>query len=153
MLDQIKKYEFYKRQFKVKNTPYFEPFERLIQNAPKYWLECSHKIEGSKVFSTRYGLFFRNVSAEAFNKIFNFYSEVSALDNIDINYGIIKNIYNDLNFDKIKKPGCGIDYRSKIKDSRVKFWLQMSDYSQKVHQILKIHGSSAEIRSMLKNSP
>ena len=143
-----RKYIFHKKLFNIKESKTLTLFEKLMEGQ---FVECSYKLSSGKIYPVRFNLFFpQKENKTAFEKTINFFKELSKEQTINLNYSILTSLFKksfDLN--KVQRILLGVDFREKLKESRVKIYFIISNYPSKTEEILKINGKNKEILSLI----
>jgi len=147
----IKKYHRYKNIFKVKDCKILAYFEELLNEIPCS-LECSNKKKNRTIFSKRLNLWCLKVRADIFKNIDTFFQQIRLVENVNINFSLFEKLFHDIAIDKIKQVITGIDLRAERKVSRLKYWLIIQDSSQKIDEILSIHGYNDSVLELMDSS-
>jgi len=137
--NNIKKYLDYKNMFKVKKSKSILLFEKLLYDSDDINLECSNKIKGTQIYSSRLNIWYHKDILDNLNRVFYFFREIQNLDNVNLNYNLLNQIISKFNYRKISDLICGIDYRPNLKESRVKIWFIITDYPKKIEEILNLY--------------
>ena len=149
--NEIKKFLQHKKLFNIKDSVYLNLFEDLIINSKDNHVERSCKIENGNIHPIRFDVRYNNKDhIKNINLIFKFSKKISQFKDVTINYSLIKKIfYKNFKLDKTQRVGCGIDYRGKIEDSRIKIAFIIQDYSEKINQVLSIHGYNKDLLDLI----
>jgi LynF/TruF/PatF family peptide O-prenyltransferase len=134
-------YSFHKRVFGLEDNPTLSLFEKLILESPSSAFECGPKITPSKIHAGRFRLGYeqRN-NREAFEAILLFLHKIGRCENVCLNREIFTTLIDqDIDFSRVMKMGIGIDSRKEGSDSKVKFYLMVRGYPEKVDQALSLH--------------
>jgi len=149
--DAINKYYFHKKRFNIHDNEYLNLFEKLLKEIYIFDLECSCKIENKNINFTRINIHCDKNIKKNLKLILKFYHNISLLKSNNLNFSILKKIFDDINFRKIKKIVVGIDFRERsLKESKIKFYIQMHKDYDKIKQFLKFHGINSDIEQLLK---
>lgn len=144
----MEKYLFHKKTFKIKENKYLHYLEKLIE---KKFIECSVKLIDGKEYASRFNIFFsQNENKTAIGIIFKFFDIISKEKGIKLNYSILSALFKDpFDLNKVQQILLGVDFRKKIKESRIKLYFVISDYPSKIKEILKLHGTNKEILKLV----
>lgn len=144
----IKVYNFHRTEFGLEDSPIFDLFEKLIVGSPSSAFECAPKITPTEVHASRFRLGYeqRN-NREALVAIYRFLQQVAKCDDVSLNREILNTLVDEnLDFSRVMKMGIGIDSRKKGGDSKVKYYLMIRGYPEKVDQALTLHQPVKDIR-------
>jgi LynF/TruF/PatF family peptide O-prenyltransferase len=142
-------YNFHRTEFGLDDNPIFYLFEKLILESPSSAFECAPKITPTEIHSGRFRLGYeqRN-NREALEAIFHFLQKVAKWDDVHLNREIFNTLVNKRpDFSKIMKMGIGIDNRKEGSDSKVKYYVMIRGYPEKVDQALSLHQHVKDIRN------
>jgi len=141
------KYLIHKKIFNIKTDRHLKIFDDLLNNLKDYLLECSCKIKYNKVYYKRFNIWCTNKNyIETTKKIFNFMERISQINNVKINYTLIRKVLDKhFNINKIKGLVFGIDFRTDLKDSRIKLWFTMENYPEGLKKILSFYEPNKEL--------
>jgi LynF/TruF/PatF family peptide O-prenyltransferase len=134
-------YTFHKKEFGLEDNPIFSLFEKLILESPSSAFECAPKITPLKIHAGRFRLGYeqRN-NRQALEAILLFLQKVARCDNVRLNRRIFNTLVDEnFDFSRVMKMGIGIDSRKEGSDSKVKFYLMITGYPEKVDQTLSLH--------------
>jgi len=119
------KYKWYKDKFKLPENDSLILFEKLLYNSKDSYLECSHKISGDVVHSSRLNLWYdvKNRQTQDIEAIVEFKKHIGMLDGVHITDTLLAQVIgHDLDPDLIKQAIVGVDIRKELKKSRLKHW-------------------------------
>jgi len=145
----MKMYTFHKREFELEDNPVFSLFEQLILESPSSAFECGPKVTPSTIHVGRFRLGYeqRN-NREAFEAILLFLQKVGRCDNVRLNREIFNTLIDEnIDFSRVMKMGIGIDSRKEDSDSKVKFYIMIRGYLEKVNQTLSFHQHIKDLRN------
>jgi LynF/TruF/PatF family peptide O-prenyltransferase len=114
-------------------------------------LERSCKIEGSEVFPARFYVWYHNQDhLKSLDLISHFFKGVAECPEANINFSLLEDILEkDIDLNKVMQIIAGVDLRSEIKDSRIKFWMRIVNYPEKLYQVLSMHGHTKTVMGLL----
>ncbi len=80
----------------------------------------------------------------------DFLRNIAACENVLLNQDILGQIVNnDLDVSRVIALGMGLDYKTHTKDSKIKCYLMVREYPEKVDQVLALHPPLDGIRDYL----
>ena len=147
----IRVYDFHKKQFELAENTYLRLFEELLSVSTCSILECSVKIfpHGTHAGRLRLGYEQKDIQ-EGLLKIYDFLHEISRCKNVHLNRSMLSQIINnDLDLSRIIALGIGLDYKTNNCDAKVKYYLMVRGYPEKVEQVLSLHSPLDGIRDYL----
>lgn len=152
--DYVTKYFIHKKKFNIKDNIYLKLFEDTLNASSNYYLDCSVKIQNNKLNATRFNIWYRGEEhIKNINLIFNFFKKISAYPKVNIDYSLIKKIFDrEFYIKKIEQPIMGVDFRDNLNDSRIKIWFKTKDYPEKMRQVLSIHGYNKDVLDLIMNN-
>ncbi|MBN1255271.1 MAG: hypothetical protein JXA50_08365 [Deltaproteobacteria bacterium] len=147
----IQLYDFHKNEFKLKNNTFLRLFEELLSTPPCSILECSAQISPKGTHGARFRLGYGHQDIqEGLSAIHNFLGNIAGCKNVQLNSSMLSQIVNnDLDVSRAMAIGVGLDYTTNIIDSKVKFYVLIREYPEKVNQILSLHPPLDSIRDYL----
>jgi LynF/TruF/PatF family peptide O-prenyltransferase len=141
-------YNFHKKRFALQDNRFLRLFEALLATPPCSMLECSIKVspQGTHAGRLRLGYEKKNIQ-EGLHKIEDFLHEVARCKNVHLNRSILAQIINnDFDVSKVIAIGVGLDYKTDVNYSKVKYYLLLGDYPAKADQVIMLHPAVANIR-------
>jgi len=142
-------YNFHRMEFGLKDNPISHFFMKLLLDSPSSAFECAPKITPTEIHAGRFRLGYeqRN-NRKAIDAIFHFLQRIAKCDGVRLNCEILYSLVDEgLDFSKVMKMGIGIDNRKDGRDSKVKYYLMIRGYSEKVDQALSLHQPVKDIRN------
>jgi LynF/TruF/PatF family peptide O-prenyltransferase len=142
-------YTFHRTEFGLGDSLIFHLFEELLLESPSSAFECAPKITPTEIHAGRFRLGYeqRN-NRKALESIFHFLQMVEKCDDVHLNREILNTIIDErLDFSKVIKMGIGIDNRMEGNDSKVKYYVMIRGYLEKVDQALSVHQHVKDIRA------
>ena len=148
---EIQKYLFHKQTFNIKDHLYLAEFEALLKASEDFSLERSCKLAGDKIFPARFILFYLGQDqTTSLGLIFKFFDAISHCPKVSLNRSLLNKLFdNKFELDKLYQVIAGIDYRENLRDSRVKVFFKIGDYSEKISQALMLHGCNEMILDLM----
>lgn len=143
------KLRHYKELFHLPGSVTLDHLEQLFYSVP-CWLECSHKIKSDLTYSQRLNLWFFRAEPDIFNHISGFFEALGKT--YDLNFSLLEKLIKNIDFKKINQFIVGVDLREEPVDSRVKLWLIVEDYPDKVAECVEVNGSDQSVRDLVKHS-
>ncbi|HIK06149.1 MAG TPA: LynF/TruF/PatF family peptide O-prenyltransferase [Trichormus sp. M33_DOE_039] len=123
----------HKRAFEIEYLYPLEIFETFADQTKNWGLECSCKINQSQLYPTRFNLFRKRPTFGNYHAAFNFLRSMEAQLNLKFDYQLLQQfIGNDLDFSKVIEIIVGVDLRSGLEDSKLKFCYVIQDYPEKL---------------------
>ena len=150
-IDGLIKYYDFKEMFEIKNSAAFTVFESFLSSATNWTnLETSHSYNNGKVFSGRINVWFepfvkRQNLKQNVADIHRFFKNIETIPGVKINYSLTDYVLNLFSLRQIYYVMCGVDFRSDVTKSRLKFWFLVQNFPKKMAAIFKIHGVVDEV--------
>jgi LynF/TruF/PatF family peptide O-prenyltransferase len=134
-------YDFHKKGFGLQNNTFLRLFEALLSTSPCSILECSVKISPQGTHAGRFRLGYEKEYIQAgLHAIEGFLHDVNRCKNVHLNHSMLAQIINnDLDISKVIAVGVGLDYKTDMNESKVKCYLTIRGYPEKVEQVLSLH--------------
>jgi len=145
------KYQEYKKLFDVKESKALALYEELLKNSVDYNIECSHKILFNNIYSQRVNVWYHTDFRDSLNLIFTFFRTINRLESVRLDFSILERLIARFDMYKVQHVICGIDYREKIWESRVKLWFNIVNYPEKIKEVLALYGNSKEVKQWIHN--
>lgn len=143
----------HKRALKVESLYPLDIFDRFVQKANGWGLECSCKIERGKLYPARFNLFRNHPSSQDFDIVFDFFHQVETRNGVKLDYQLMQQFMGDnFNPDKITQILVGVDLRQEILASRLKFWFVIQDYPEKLETAFALVEPPQELRSLIAST-
>jgi LynF/TruF/PatF family peptide O-prenyltransferase len=144
-------YDFHKKGFGLQDNRFLRLFETLLSTSPCSILECSVKISPQGTHAGRLRLGYeKEYIQEGLHAIEGFLHDVNRCKNVQLNHSILAQIINNgLDISKVIAVGVGLDYKNNINESKVKCYLTVRGYPEKVEQVLSLHSPVNGIREYL----
>lgn len=140
----------HKRAFQSTSLYPLDIFERFVEKAKGWGLECSCKIGENSLDSIRFNLFYNNPSSEQFSSAIDFFRQVEARDDVSLDHQSIQQFLgNDFDFNKIVQILVGVDLREQFAASRLKLWFVLQNYSEKLEKAIALCEPPEEIRLLV----
>ncbi|MBU0757188.1 MAG: LynF/TruF/PatF family peptide O-prenyltransferase, partial [Nanoarchaeota archaeon] len=134
--DPLEKYLFHKAEFNIKDETTLDLFEEFLRKSGDCSLECSCKIEEYSIHPCRFNIWYENKrQVDNLNLIFDFISKTKEQEKVSLDLSLIKTFLDKLDLNKVVQIITGIDLRANTKESRLKLWLIIKNYPEKVKQI------------------
>jgi LynF/TruF/PatF family peptide O-prenyltransferase len=137
----IRVYDFHKKEFGLEENKFLRLFEKLLSIPPCSILECSAQIspQGTHGARLRLGYEQQNIQ-KGLCLLDDFLDKISRCENVLLNRDILSQIVNnDFEVSRIVALGIGLDYKTNNCDSKVKYYLMVRGYPEKVEQVLSLH--------------
>ncbi len=147
----IQVYTFHKKGFGLKEHSFLRLFEEVLSTTPCSLLECSVKIscEGTHASRLRFGYEQSDIQS-GLHAIYDLLNKIAGCKNVLLNRDILGQIVNnDLDVLRVIAIGVGLDYKADMSDSKVKCYLMVREYPEKVDQVISLHPPLEGIRDYL----
>lgn len=149
----LDKYQYHKKLFDLEQNIFLGFFENLLYASSNFFLECSVKIISTRIYPCRLNIWYDNSNKnyrQNQDNIFDFIIKIEKEGNFETDYSLFNRILkNKMDFNKVEKIVLGVDFRKKIRDSRIKLWFIINQYPEKYKEVLAVHGWS-ESKKMLQ---
>lgn len=148
----------HKRVFEVENLYPLDVFENFVEHieriSEKCVLESSCKIDGDKLYAARFNIGFNLQNLEQLNAVYNLFRQVEARTDVRVNFSLIQQFFgNDFDFRKIIEFMVGVDLRQELAESKLKLWLTIKDYPEKLKKAIELNGGLDEtIQALIVNN-
>lgn len=143
------KFQQYKELFEIDHIDILPHLENLLFNIPCL-VECSNKIKNDRIFSKRLNLWFFDTGRHTFQKLTGFMGKLQ--DIYDLDTSLFKKLTGDMDAGKIVRFIVGIDWREIQDKSRLKFWVIVRDYPEKIDQCLQVHGYDDSVLDLMNRN-
>jgi LynF/TruF/PatF family peptide O-prenyltransferase len=147
----IRVYDLHKKEFGLAENKYLRLFEELLSTPPCSILECSAQISPKSTHGARLRLGYEKQNIQkGLCLLDDFLDKISQCENVLLNRDMLSQIVNnDLDISRIIALGIGLDYKTNNSDSKVKCYLMIREYPEKVDQVLSLHPPLDGIRDYL----
>jgi LynF/TruF/PatF family peptide O-prenyltransferase len=147
----IRVYDFHKKEFRLKDNTFLRLFEELLATPPCSLLECCVQISPHGTHGARFRLGYEQQDIqEGFHAIYDFLHKIARCENVRLNYSMLSQIVNkDFDLSRVIALGVGLDHKTKSNDSKVKYYLLLSEYPAKVEQVISLHPNLNRIHDYL----
>jgi LynF/TruF/PatF family peptide O-prenyltransferase len=144
-------YNFHKNEFKLTENTFLRLFEELLTTSPCSILECAAQISPKGTHGARLRLGYEKENIrKGLCALNDFLGKIARCENVMLNRDIFGQIVNsDLDVSRIIALGIGLDYKTNNSDSKVKYYLMVGGYPEKVDQVLSLHQPLDGIRDYL----
>jgi LynF/TruF/PatF family peptide O-prenyltransferase len=134
-------YDFHKKGFGLKENTFLRLFEALLSTSPCSILECSVKISPQATHAGRFRLGYeKEYIQKGLHAIEGFLHDVNRCKNVQLNHSMLAQIINNgLDISKVITVGVGLDYKTDMNEPKVKCYLTVRGYPEKVEQVLSLH--------------
>lgn len=128
-------------------------FEQFVETTRNCLIECSGKIKQDKLYPARFDLqFLDDRHINNLDTVLNFFSQVEARVEINFNYKLLQQfLSNDFDFSKVQSVLTGVDLRHELTESRLKLFIRIGDYPEKVALAKQLQGDSPELERLIRN--
>jgi LynF/TruF/PatF family peptide O-prenyltransferase len=137
----IQVYDFHKKEFGLEENIFLRLFEEVLSTTPCSLLECSVKIsrEGTHVSRLRLGYEQSDIQS-GLHAMYDLLNKIAGCENVCLNRDMLGQIIsNNLDISKVMALGLGLDLKENIPDSKVKCYLLLREYPEKVDQVISLH--------------
>jgi len=147
----IRVYDFHKKEFGLEENTFLRLFEALLSTPPCSILECSAQISPEGTHGARFRLGYEQQNIQkGLCLLDDFLDKISRCENVLLNRDILNQIVNnDLDVSRIIALGIGLDNKTNNSDSKVKCYLMVKGYPEKIEQVLSLHPPLDGIRDYL----
>ena len=130
-----------------------ELFEQFVMTTGDCLIECSGKIKQDKLYPARFDLQFSDrQSIQNLNASLNLFKTVEARVDVTLNYELLQEFLgNDFDFSKVQSILTGVDLRHELHESRLKLFIRIGDYPEKVAVAQKLCGNSPQLQKLLRS--
>lgn len=137
----IRMYEFHKKEFGPEDNKFLRLFEELLSEPACSVLECSAEISPKGIHAARLRLGYQEEDIrKGLDASYGFLSGIETCENVRLNRKILDRIVDKkLCLSRILQMGIGLDYREETYNSKVKYYFMISEYPEKVNQVLSLH--------------
>lgn len=139
----------HKRAFDVENLYVLDKFELFLQKTQEpSLLENGFKIDLDRVYAGRFCLGYlpKGSQESQFNTEFsNFLCDIESRVEVKLNYNIITRFLEGFDAKKATKILVGVDARSELADSKIKIYILLEKYPEKIEEAISLCGDSSEI--------
>jgi LynF/TruF/PatF family peptide O-prenyltransferase len=151
----------HKRAFDVENFYSLDCFESFLKAQCRSTIDCACKVDFDRLHAARFTLGF-NAQPDGPNlqrKIadaFRFFKKVEARVGANLNYQLLQQLLDrDFNFSQVSKIFVGIDARAEVLESRLKLFVWLENYPDKVEtaiDLCKYQSDEANVRALILNN-
>ncbi|MGB5633804.1 MAG: LynF/TruF/PatF family peptide O-prenyltransferase [Waterburya sp.] len=143
----------HKSAFEIDYLYPLDIFEQFVETTGECLIECSGKIKKDRLYPARFDLQFSDCHhADNLNAILNFFGKVEERVDVHLNYELLKQFLgNHFNFSKVQTILTGVDLRHELKDSRLKLFIRIGNYPEKVVVAKQLHGDSSELQQLIRH--
>lgn len=153
---RLRYFNEHKRAFDVEDWYVLEKFETFMKDQKHECLiDCGIKINLDRIHAGRFTVIYLPKEGNQKDKIVgavNFLGEIESRVEAKLNYQLINNFLKDIDFNKIINIFVGVDARPEIVDSRLKLFISIENYPEKIEEAIKLCGDrlqTADIRSLI----
>lgn len=151
----LRMYKFHKKEFGLKDNAFFRLVEEFLSRPPCSLLECSIKIFPNGIHAKRIRFGYEQEGlGEGLHAILQFLERISAFRNVDLNRALLSKIMDTgLDVSRLMAAGVGLDYRGRVRDSKVKCYFMVNGYPEMVNRVLSLHIPVDGIENYLIHDP
>ena len=153
---RLRYFNEHKRAFDVENWYVLEKFEIFLKNQQHECLiDCGLKINLDIIHAGRFTVGYLPKEGSQQEQIFgavNFLGEIESRVGTKLNYQLINDFLKEIDFNKVINTFVGVDARPEIASSRIKLFIYIENYPEKMEQAISLCGDRlqiAEIRSLI----
>jgi LynF/TruF/PatF family peptide O-prenyltransferase len=134
-------YGFHKKEFSLKENTFLRLFEEILTTTLCSMLECSVKLSRKGTNASRLRLGYEQSNLQSgFHTMYDFLKKIARYENVLLNRDILSQIISDdLDISKVMALGLGLDLNENIFESKVKCYLLLREYPEKVDQVISLH--------------
>jgi len=137
----------HKQAFTVEPVYPLQLFEAFVARSPDWGLECSCKIEGERLEATRFNIFRKVPNASHYASVMDFFEQVAVRSPIRLNYNLLREFLgHDFDFSKVMEILAGVDLRKELGQSRLKFWLVIEKYPERLARAIGLCKPGEELK-------
>lgn len=153
---RLRYFNEHKRLFDVENYYLLEKYEEFVEGQKHNCLiECGIKINLDRFYASRFNLGYLQKEGSKEHLVigaFDFFSKIETRVEAKIDYQLIQDFLDGFDYNKILNIFVGVDGRAEIAESRVKLFLQMENYPEKIEEAMSFYGDrveTSEIRQLI----
>ncbi|NER99685.1 MAG: LynF/TruF/PatF family peptide O-prenyltransferase [Symploca sp. SIO1B1] len=127
-------------------------FEQFVESTGDGLIECSGKIKQDKLYPARFDLQFsdRQYAKNIYASI-DFLKRVATRVDVSLDLNLLEQFLgNDFDFSKVQTVLVGVDLRHELHESRLKLFIRIGDYPEKVTLAKKLCGDSPQLQQLLR---
>jgi len=147
----MRKFMSHKKAFHIRDCSCVGLLENVIKKSRDFELECSVKVDGERVYPSRFNVYYHKANKRNLSLVFGFIKDVAKASGAVIDYSLIKNIIKKSDLAKMKNVVVGIDARENKKDSRIKLWFMIGNYPKKIEEIIRMFPKKDMVRDLVKD--
>ena len=145
---RLRYFNEHKRLFDVENYYLLEKYEEFVEGQKHNCLiECGIKINLDRFYASRFNLGYLQKEGNKQHLVigaFDFFRKIETRVEAKIDYQLIQDFLYGFDYNKITNVFVGVDARAEIYESRVKLFIQMENYPEKVEEAMRFYGDSVE---------
>ncbi len=155
MIGNNKKLDYigaHKNAFEIEYLYPLDIFEQFVEKTGNCLIECSCKIKKDIIYPARFDLQFSDKQyINNLNAVLKFFNQVEARVEVHLNYEILQQFLgNDFDFSKVQTMLTGVDLRSELSESRLKLFIRIGNYPEKVAIAKQLQGDNPELERILR---
>jgi LynF/TruF/PatF family peptide O-prenyltransferase len=137
----LQAYGFHKKEFGLEENIFLRLFEEVLTTTPCSMLECSVKLSHRGTNASRLRLGYERSNLQSgFHTMYDLLNKIAGRENVLLNRDILGQIISDdLDMSKVMALGLGLDLNENIFESKVKCYLLLKEYPEKVDQVISLH--------------
>lgn len=140
--------------FEIEALYPLELFERFMQSQTDCSIDCACKIDGDELYPARFSLaLYNNQYAEKqIRETIDFFHQVEGRTEVKLNYQQLQHFLGaDFDFSKVIRNLVGVDARRELADSRVKLYIWMNDYPEKMATAMAWCDDKKDLSTLIVN--
>ncbi len=147
----VRAYDFHRREFNIEGNGFLQLFKELLSDPGCSILECSARISRNDIHAARFRLGYEQKEVQhGLEEVQRFLRKVAEFKDVFLNHALLYQILDHrIDLTRVTALGIGLDCREKAKDSKVKCYLRIRGYAEKVDQVLSLHMPVDNIRDYL----
>lgn len=142
----------HKKAFEIDYLYPLDIFEQFVQTTGDCLIECSGKIKKDKLYPARFDLQFSDRQhLKNLNAVLNFFKKVEGRVDVKLNYELLEQFLgNEFDFSKVQTILTGVDLRPELSESRLKLFIRIGDYPEKVAVAKQLCGNYPELQKLIR---
>ena len=147
----IQVYNFHKKEFGLEENIFLRLFKTVLSTPLCSILECSVRLSPEGIHAARFRLGYGQQDIQnGLHAIRDLLHKIAGCKGVSLNQDILNQIVNNnLDVSRTMFLGVGLDNKTNINDSKVKCYLLLGGYPEKVNQVISLHPHLEGIRDYL----
>lgn len=145
----------HKSVFEVEDLYPLDIFESFVQAQTESAMDCACKIDKDKLYPARFSLVFYNkqYAEHQVNAAIDFFQQVEGRVGVKLNYQLLQQFLGTgFDFTKVIRNLVGVDARKELADSRVKLFIWIDNYPEKMERAIALCDSNKDLPMLLVNN-